>query len=292
MKIVWKNNPINDKIYSHFISHAEPLMSYAPMNKKRLADIGRAVIEANATGPARLTGRLSTAQGASIIGALVTTKIVKNWPRMNSKITSLARKYAAGANILALAGKHDFPPLNLLRGILLHQGARPDVIFSVFARKGDPVKFLSERDLQQFHLAEEADASSVRSQREMGKAAQEMEDKFVEYVRGICPRIKTQDELVKSQTKEFGRAVSTPDVLFDEAVLINGEKVKWIDFKSYTLTPVGPIWRSTHRQAEGYLAAWGTGALCYRGGFPAVPQAAITGVLLLDCSDFGEKIFN
>jgi len=66
---------------------------------------------------------------------------------------------------------------------------------------------------------------------------------------------------------EYGRAVATPDILFEDEVYINDHRVHWIDYKDYAGTRIDFLYKSNVNQAERYGRRWGPGALCYRWGY-------------------------
>ena len=86
-------------------------------------------------------------------------------------------------------------------------------------------------------------------------------------MRSTGARFKTQEDLVEEQTEEFGGPVATPDILFMEAVSINGVSVKWVEFKDYTGVPDGVLYKSNIRQVKKYTDKWGAGAIVYRQSF-------------------------
>lgn len=185
-------------------------------------------------------------------------KIIKNHGRMNAKVGKIAAAYSAGGDILDLAARFDFPPVNLLRGILIPKYGST-VIYSIFAERESPVA-LDSRDRKQYARAKSADADSLIAQKQSSVTADANEAAFVDYIRGLGIKLKTQADLVIEGSK------LTPDVLFVDHVEINGEPVRWIDYKDYAGTPVSFLRQSNAKQAAKYQKAFGPGMMCYRLG--------------------------
>jgi hypothetical protein len=185
-------------------------------------------------------------------------KIIKNHARMNMKVGKIAAAYAAGGDILDLAARFDFPPVSLLRGILILKYGS-SLIYSMFAEKASPAG-LDPRDRAQYARACAADADSVIAQKTSSEIADANEALFVEWIRGLGIKLKTQSDLIAEGSK------LTPDVLFVDHVEINGEPVRWIDYKDYAGTPVSFLRKSNAKQAAKYQDAFGPGMMCYRLG--------------------------
>jgi hypothetical protein len=188
----------------------------------------------------------------------------------------IATEYASN-NILDLSVKYDIPPLMLLRSILIELGYSSTVLYHVYTRGTPAEKFLHDRDLKQFYSALENDISDVKSQQQVGIFAQTAEDDFVHKLKQTKIGIKTQDDLTKEQMEEFGRAIMTPDILFTDIVYINGTRVNWIDFKSYTLLPQTFIFSSLIKQSTKYNLEFGNGAFVFLYGAPnvSIPKTII-----------------
>ena len=227
------------------------------------------------------SSNITVEQAISIRNIVIKDKIIKNYQRMNSKVREIAEQYDEGAHILDLSDKYDFPPLNLLRGIFLHNGYDSSKVYAVFADKEDPT-FLQSHDLKQYRAAVLNDAEATFNQKQIAKVALDNETKIIQYFRDCGIGLKTQDDLVKEQMQEHGRAVSTPDILFTSTVHINGVEVKWIDYKDYCATPTKFLFKSNSEQAAKYNKKFGTGALCYRLG--VVNGVEIKGTMLLNAS--------
>lgn len=214
----------------------------------------------------KFDAKLTIKQVTAIRKIVVKDKIMRGYGRMNAHIAHMSRLYAKN-DILTLSMTKNFPPLNLLRGILLHRGIPPSKVYSVFANKTDPAEILSGRDLEQFKIAEEHDAESTFNQRMITAVAADNEIRVVNFFKSQGIGMKTQDDLVAEQVAEHGRAVITPDILFTDEVIINGRRVHWIDYKDYVGTPIKFLAESNLSQAARYVTKWGPGVMLYHYGF-------------------------
>lgn len=253
------------------------------------AEMHAVIAEVSAAAAAKQ--RLSLDAAFSIHHLTIKAKIMSGYHRMNRDIAKITKQYDRGVDILVLSARYDFPPLNLLRGILLHRGRgnlSPTDIYEIFAEKQPPTK-LSGRDLAQFLVAHANDAGSVIDQQAVATKAQSNEDIFIKWVQSwpCQPALRTQDDLAAEQIAEFGRAIITPDLLFDEPVTVNGRPVHWIDFKSYVGCDIQFIAKSNKRQAQRYTDKWGPGALCFQLGVVEGAKVSLDGgavaPLMLSC---------
>lgn len=195
------------------------------------------------------------------------------------KIPKQVSKEYETTNITDLAAKYDVPPLLLLRVILIDRGYSSTALYHVY-KDGSPEKYLHDRDLKQYYMASENDITDIKHQRKVGTRAAAAEKRFVDAFRETGVNIKTQDDLVQEQMKKYGRAVLTPDLLPVDTVYINGKRVNWIDFKSYTLLPNTFIFSSLISQAEKYNKEFGPGAFVFEFG---APNIKIRNTMILTC---------
>lgn len=221
----------------------------------------------------------------SIRSVVLKDRVIRGYSRMNRVVSRISIEYNT-KTILQVSKKYDFPPLNLLRGILLYRGFEPSVIYDVFTGKTSAETILKGRNLEQYKLALQNDAEASFNQAEVARIAAANELRVVEWFRGIGAVMKTQEQLVEEQVKEHGRAVATPDILFMEPVYINGVRVHWLDYKDYTATEISFIFNSNVDQASRYVEKWGPGVLCYR---YVVDNVAISSTQCLSAEYLGIK---
>lgn len=275
--IKWISHSIDPRAYSDIVRWVRDSNDYSPTTSDTLISIGKLTAQVNK----KYGSEISVDQATSIRHIILKDKIIRGYGRMNIRMAKMAAEYdRSSGDILALSAKYDFPPLNLLRGIFLHKNMPSGSIYSVFANKEDPAKLLSGRDLQQYHSAERNDAESTFNQRLVASIADENERAVTEYFRTLDIDLVDQDHLVEEQTKLYGRAVLTPDILFVDPVVINGVSIKWIDYKDYIGTSTSFLYKSNSAQAAKYHAKWGMGALCFHRSF--VSNLNIPGAILVD----------
>ena len=210
---------------------------------------------------------LTVPHALSLHHIIAKDKIIHDYPRLNRMIKFIAAKYNPpfSIDILTLAKKYDFPPLNLLRSIMIANGVPERDVFKAFnSEKSENRKILAARDLAQLKIAEKNDADSRINQDTIYKSAMDFEESVVKFFLNAGVRIKTQDQLAEQQTKRYGRAVITPDLLFLDHVYINDVKVTWLDCKNYMGNEIGFIRKSNVNQAAKYGVKWGPGVVLYR----------------------------
>jgi len=273
-ELTWESAPIPAATYRRLRNYFLTT-GYAPAGAAERAKIVALAAE----------NELSPAQVTSIRNITIKDKIIKNHGRMNAMIAALAAEYERGG-ILRVAAKYDFPPLNLYRGIMLHKNMNASDLYKIYTYKVKPESILHGRDLEQYILAERNDANSTFNQDLAAERAAAAELAFVELLKGRGIPVRTQDELAREQIAAVGRAVNTPDVLFECDVKINGTPVKWIDYKDYVGTNTSFLLKSNKAQAARYVAEWGPGAMCYGPGF--VSDVVIPSTMLIDCTTITE----
>ena len=279
--IVWTASPISKAAYESIAQWFRKNNNYAPLGKKGMEQLSDGLAAINKVHHSNIT----LDQAAAIRNVVIKEKIIKNYYRMNAQINAIAKKYNNGADILQLSADYDFPPLNLLRGILIARGLSLTKIHAVFANKANPTTLFAsaasaKRDLAQYKKAFRNDVESVFQQQEIAAVAAKNEDRFVAFFRAMGIRIQTQEDLVEIQIKRYGRAVATPDILFLDEVYINGARVFWIDYKDYVGTPIRFLAASNMEQSQRYVAKWGAGVLCFRKSF--IEGLSFPNTLLLD----------
>jgi len=228
-------------------------------------------------------------QIASARSALLKNKIIGNHNRMNLLVARIVPEYETDG-ILAISRKYDFPPLNLLRGILLRKGYNTSKLHDIFVSKTNAANVLSAYDMQQYVAAEANDAESMFDQQMITDIAAANELAFVNYFRSLGITLKDENELAAEQIESHGRMIATPDILFIDTVFINGTQIAWLDYKDYIGTNVRFLYMSNVKQAHEYEERWGQGAICYHYGF--IAGMTIPGAMLLDAHALPIKLQN
>jgi hypothetical protein len=222
---------------------------------------------------------ITTDQALSLRGALMQEKAVYGHNKMMGRSHMLKKRYENGEGVLALSRRFDFPPVAIFRAILTSRGWSKQKIRDSLR---EPEKRLNERDAGEFREAEEGDRVTNVNQSETHVRADLFEHILCDYFRGLGIRFRTQTELLKEQTAEHGRPISTPDLLFIDKLEINGTPIAWIDAKHFYGANLSFPRKKTKKQVKRYADEWGTGAVVYRHGF--CDGLKIEGALLLDAS--------
>ena len=232
---------------------------------------------------------LDANQIVSARSALLKNKIISSFNRMDAHVIRIIPEYEH-KGILYVSNTYDFPPLNLLRGILLRRGYSTKSLREIFVNKTNAAKILGTYDMQQYVIAEANDAESSFNQRQIAEIAAANELTFVNYFRSLGIALKDENEIAAEQVAEHGRAIATPDILFLDNVIINGVAVTWLDYKDYIGTNVRFLYMSNLSQAAEYNSRWGVGAIAYHHG--AISTMSIPGTLLLDAGTLPIKLCN
>ena len=115
----------------------------------------------------------------------------------------LRRRYENGEGVLPLAKRFDAPPVNTFRAILTGRGWAKNRIKETLK---NPTR-MSERDQQEFAMAEEADKVSSVNQSETQTAAEVFEDILCAHFDFLDIRFRRQEELLKEQKQSEGRCL-------------------------------------------------------------------------------------
>jgi hypothetical protein len=192
-------------------------------------------------------------------------RTIKAHPIIMQKIGAITARYNAGDDILDISRRDCLPPIAVFRKILIERGMSEQVAGKIIAGV-DVEKTLAAREREQLTEAWQHDSLWTVTTMARSKEAQRAEDLFVSKFAHLGFPFETQDNLVKAQIAEFGRAVITPDILLTTPVRINKVFCHWIDFKDYVGCNVPYLLRSCKEQAARYTAKWGQGALYFAYG--------------------------
>jgi len=276
--INWHNEYIPLHVFKKIVFWIKKYHDYSVLDDKKIQKLDAFMIHLNK----KYGTRLTTDQYIHIRNIVLKQKIVTHYHTILDKVNVITEKYHQGADILALSREYDYPPYRLLRLILL-RGENPD-IKQIFLKKANLELLHNERDMEQFYKAESHDLTSYANQKNITKNAAENEQKFVQFFKDQHINLLTEHDLVDTQTKEHGRAISTPDLVFQDEVYINGVRIYWIDYKDYVGTNIKFIYSQNVLQAEKYTKIWGPGAVCYHGSM--VENLVIPDTMLLDGTYF------
>ena len=223
-------------------------------------------------------------QALSLRAALNQEKSVYSHSKLMRRSNELSRRYDSGESVIALSKRFDAPPVNTFRAILTGRGWTKNRIKETLNK--NPSK-LNKRDREQFELAESVDRVSSVNQTETQTAAEVFEEILCSYFESVGVRFRRQEELLREQTKQEGRAIITPDLLLLDDVRINGVPCAWIDAKHFFGADLKFPKKKTQKQVDRYVAEYGQGALVYRHGF--CEGLRLRGAIKLDSSPLDLK---
>ena len=227
---------------------------------------------------------ISLEQALSLRAALNQEKSVYSHSKLMRRSNELSRRYDSGESVIALSKRFDAPPVNTFRAILTGRGWTKTRIKDTLNK--NPSK-LNKRDREQFELAESVDRVSSVNQTETQTAAEVFEEILCSYFESVGVRFRRQEELLREQTKQEGRAIITPDLLLLDDVRINGVPCAWIDAKHFFGADLKFPKKKTQKQVDRYVAEYGQGALVYRHGF--CEGLRLRGAIKLDSSPLDLK---
>ena len=112
--------------------------------------------------------------------------------------------------------------------------------------------------------------------------SEKFEKKVYKFFRNKKIAIITENELRQKQQKKYGRHIITPDLLFKNEMIINGQKIKWIDCKNYYGSATNNIMiKKNQKQIDKYTSHFGNGALLFAYGFNDELKNKLHNVMLL-----------
>ena len=185
----------------------------------------------------------------------------------------LLREYTRGVGLLELSEKHCFPAVSLFRVILQCRGLSTTEVKAAIAKPHES-KRLSDYDRQQLALAWSTEKErTVTAQRGLSgsetdrkRQSLKFEEVLSTYFEASGALLYREDELHAAQQRTYGGPVLTPDILFRSPVLIDGQRVSWVDAKDFYGSGLAMADGKHRVQVEKYTAEWGPGAVVFSGG--------------------------
>lgn len=274
VKIKWKTKAVTKEVQNRAGKIACIPGEFGFLPEERVQEIA-----------AKLDGMpITLEQALSLRAALNQEKSVYSHSKLMRRSNELSRRYDSGESVIALSKRFDAPPVNTFRAILTGRGWTKTRIKDTLNK--NPSK-LNKRDREQFELAESVDRVSSVNQTETQTAAEVFEEILCSYFESVGVRFRRQEELLREQTKQEGRAIITPDLLLLDDVRINGVPCAWIDAKHFFGADLKFPKKKTQKQVDRYVAEYGHGALVYRHGF--CDGLRLRGAIKLDSSPLDLK---
>ena len=141
-------------------------------------------------------------------------------------------------------------------------------------------KKLSSYDQDQFNLAEQNDIYVTLDQVDQGNESIKFEKLIEEFLIKNKVDYKTQEQLTEEQQIKYGKAINTPDFFITSELIINSNKINWIDAKNFYGSNIDFIVSKIKKQIKKYLENYGSGCLIFNHGFNS--ELKFQNVLILD----------
>lgn len=170
--------------------------------------------------------------------------------------------------VLGMAKKHDIPPL-----------AIHNAYMSIANTRGHQSYCRDEHK-----KAIDLDITSTKNSQKFKTLADEFENRLIAFFDNHGVRYKTEEQIKEEQIAQYGRAIATVDILFEDDVYINGKLIRWLECKNYILAKNKVIEPKVARQLQRYVNCWGDGGVVYRHGY--LFEFPIAGVTTFDGGDF------
>jgi hypothetical protein len=212
----------------------------------------------------------------SIKSTYIKEQIIISHSNLKQNIQKIIRDYSKN-NILKLSQKYNNSPLTILR-LIFQSSMSKDKVKKIFK---NPL-VMNNYDYEQFNMAKDNDYYSVSSQKQMEEATH-FEHKIEKFLIKNNIKYKTQEILSNEQIKQFGIAVNTPDFLITSNLIINNEKINWIDAKNFYGSNTSFVIKKIHKQIQKYISEYGNGCIIFSCGYNS--KLKFNHVLLLSYND-------
>ena len=208
--------------------------------------------------------QMNSSQIRSLYKWALIDRIRINQYRLRRSVKSMFVAYRRGESILSISSRYDLPPVSIFRALLSYGGrSKKDV-----KRIINQPEFLKPYDRDQLLLAFENDEIAVTAQQNVLqlREAQAFENEIEAILQKKGISYKTEKILAKSQIKNIGIAISTPDFLLSKEYLLQGKKIHWIECKSYFGASIPILQEKLWKQTQRYVEHWGPGLVVFKHG--------------------------
>jgi hypothetical protein len=159
----------------------------------------------------------------------------------------------------------------------------------IFGKKIN-ISNLNQRDKEEFDFAKNYDIASPYEQKNRHQYALDFENDIKSILDKNNIPYFSQDELVSQQIKKYGKAMSTPDFLLKEPILINNNIINWIDAKNYFGTNVQLYYNSIAKQSLKYVDWYGSGAFIFKYGHSHNKKYTFNNTMLIDWLEIKDNL--
>jgi hypothetical protein len=235
----------------------------APVCYKKLSERETKYLEKNIIENADfIKYKINLEQIQSIRSSYIKNKMIKKHPYLISNTKNIIDDYKNKNNIMDISKKYDGSPLNIMRIILSEKYSKKKV--KILFNKPT---LLEDYDYKQFTIAKANDDFALVNQDEIQDKAEQFERHIEQLLKKLNIKYKTQNQLSKEQINTHGTAYCTPDFLIESELVINGQKIKWIDAKNFFGSNISFIKKKITDQTKKYINNYGHGSIIFNLGF-------------------------
>src|SRR5271154_2985981 len=170
-------------------------------------------------------------------------------------------------NLIEITKKYDVSPLQLCTHVLKIRGCKEKFIEDIITYPAN----IPNKQLQKLiTLAIENDHNNATTWKWSGDQAKKFEYQVIELFTRLGCSFKPESQIITEQIRDYGRAISSPDILFNKPITIKIAAVAsasggidtapkiytiyWMDAKSYMFVGTKFITEQLHEQAKSYVA--------------------------------------
>ena len=209
---------------------------------------------------------------ASIKSGYMKNYIIKNHFTLDKNKKSILEDYSKDG-VLKLSAKFNLSPMTIIRFVFDH-------IYHKKLKELIVSNKLTNFDQKQFKLADQNDIYVILNQVDQSKQSIIFEKQIEEFLIKNNVEYKTQEQLTQQQMIKFGKALNTPDFLITSELIINSNKINWIDAKNFYGSNIEFIVSKIKKQIKKYLESYGSGCLIFNHGFNS--ELSFQNVIILD----------
>lgn len=201
---------------------------------------------------------ITKSQVISLRRQLLRMKFIKKSFILKTNFNKIKTQYQQSGDILAISNKYKLPPMTLFQKLMLDK-----YNITIHQFWADNANHLSTKEQKLFELVKQNDCLDTISPTAILKISEEYENTVAKWLDARNIKYREQEELVKEQTKKYGKPIATPDFLLIDPIKINGKLIYWIEAKNYYGTTQGFTYSKNKKQIERYVNMFGAGALCF-----------------------------
>jgi hypothetical protein len=196
----------------------------------------------------------------SIKSSYMKDYIINNYKNIYKYAHKIQHDYN-NTNILLLSKKYDLSPVTIINFIFekKYKNKLSNIVKNI--------SILNHYDKKQLYIATSNDIYYQLDQTSNAVNAEDFEKKIEEFLINNKIKYMTQEQLTQEQMKQYGKAINTPDFLIKSELIINGQKINWIDAKNFYGSNIGFIKKKINKQIIKYITEYGSGCIIFSLGY-------------------------